>query len=150
MTSVEDAMKNISQVILLSTSCLIWYGADNICASVNVFSGIPKSGTHNTQHTTHNTLPMKLLPCRLHTHGVSRKVRRGLSHLLKVRCLHCACRKNQTVIFVLPLSVLLPTRGRVRGRSSVMTKRREMETAIPAVSRIMIPRRNNVRQLDMA
>ena len=45
-------MKNISQVILLSTSCLIWYGADNVCASVNVFSGIPKSGTHNTLHTT--------------------------------------------------------------------------------------------------
>ena len=52
MTSVEDTMKNISQVILLSTSCLIWYGADNVCASVNVFSGIPKSGTHNTLHTT--------------------------------------------------------------------------------------------------
>ena len=45
-------MKNISRVILLSTSCLIWYGADNVCASVNVFSGIPKSGTHNTLHTT--------------------------------------------------------------------------------------------------
>ena len=45
-------MKNISQVILLSTSCLIWYGADNVCASVNVYSGIPKSGTHNTLHTT--------------------------------------------------------------------------------------------------
>ena len=45
-------MKNISRVILLSTSCLIWYGADNVCASVNVYSGIPKSGTHNTLHTT--------------------------------------------------------------------------------------------------
>ena len=45
-------MKNISRVILLSTSCLIWYGADNVCASVNVFSDIPKSGTHNTLHTT--------------------------------------------------------------------------------------------------
>ena len=45
-------MKNISQVILLSTSYLIWYGADNVCASVNVFSGIPKSGIHNTLHTT--------------------------------------------------------------------------------------------------
>ena len=51
MTSVEDTMKNISQVILLSTSCLIWYGADNVCASVNVFSGIPKSGTNT--HDTH-------------------------------------------------------------------------------------------------
>ena len=45
-------MKNISRVILLSTSCLIWYGADNVCASVNLFSGIPKSGTHNTLRTT--------------------------------------------------------------------------------------------------
>ena len=31
-----------------------------------------------------------------------------------------------------------------------MTKRREMAVAIPAVSRIMTRRRNNVRQLDMA
>ena len=99
--------------------------------------------THYTQHLT-----LLIHTCRLHTHGVSRKVRRGLSHLLKARCLHRACRKNQTVIFVLPRSASSPIPGRVRGRSSVMTKRREMATAIPAVSRIMIPRRNNVRQLD--
>ena len=49
-------MKNISRVILLSTSCLIWYGADNVCASVNVYSGIPKSGTH-THYITHLTEP---------------------------------------------------------------------------------------------
>ena len=74
MTSVEDTMKNISQVILLSTSCLIWYGADNVCASVNVFSGIPKSGTHNTLHTT----PYLAYPHLPHLRG-ERSVRGGMS-----------------------------------------------------------------------
>ena len=73
MTSVEDTMKNISQVILLSTSCLIWYGADNVCASVNVFSGIPKSGTHNTLHTT----PYLAYPHLPHLRG-ERSVRGGM------------------------------------------------------------------------
>ena len=67
-------MKNISQVILLSTSCLIWYGADNVCASVNVFSGIPKSGTHNTLHTT----PYLAYPHLPHLRG-ERSVRGGMS-----------------------------------------------------------------------
>ena len=66
-------MKNISQVILLSTSCLIWYGADNVCASVNVFSGIPKSGTHNTLHTT----PYLAYPHLPHLRG-ERSVRGGM------------------------------------------------------------------------
>ena len=48
-----------------------------------------------------------------------------------------------------PQSALSPTRGRVRGRSSAMTKRREAaETAIPEVFRIMTPRKNNVRRQD--
>ena len=88
--------------------------------------------THYTQHLT-----LLIHTCRQHTHGVSRKVRRVLSHLLKARCLHRACRKNQTVIFVLPQSASSPIRGHVPGRSSVMTKRREMATAIPVLSRIM-------------
>ena len=67
-------MKNISRVILLSTSCLIWYGADNVCASVNVFSGIPKSGTHNTLHTT----PYLAYPHLPHLRG-ERSVRGGMS-----------------------------------------------------------------------
>ena len=52
MTSVEDAMKNISQVILLSTSCLFCLGVGNVYAYANVFKGVPKSGTH-TNYTTH-------------------------------------------------------------------------------------------------
>ena len=86
--------------------------------------------------TTHYTQHLTLL---IHTcqHGWLRKVRRVLSHLLKARCLRRACRKNQTVIFVLPLSASSPIRGRVRGRSSVMTKRREMAAAILVLSRIM-------------
>ena len=69
-------MKNISRVILLSTSCLIWYGADNVCASVNVFSGIPKSGTHNTLHTT----PYLAYPHLPHLRG-ERSVRGGMSRI---------------------------------------------------------------------
>ena len=88
--------------------------------------------THYTQHLT-----LLIHTCRLHTHGVSRKVRRVLSHLLKARCLHRACRKNQTVIFVLPLSASSPTPGIVPERGSAMTKRREMAAAIPVLSRIM-------------
>ena len=57
-------MKNISRVILLSTSWLICYGADNVCASVNVFSGIPKSGT-NTHYTIHLADDCPHLPARL-------------------------------------------------------------------------------------
>ena len=74
--------------------------------------------THYTQHLT-----LLIHTCRLHTHGVSRKVRRGLSHLLKARCLRRACRKNQTVIFVLPLSASSPTPGIVWEENSVQAKK---------------------------
>ena len=74
--------------------------------------------THYTQHLT-----LLIHTCRLHTHGVSRKVRRGLSLLLKARCLRRACRKNQTVIFVLPLSASSPTPGIVWEENSVQAKK---------------------------
>ena len=75
--------------------------------------------TH-TSHTTPYTLTTR--SCQ---HGWPRKVHRGLLLLLKARCLHRACRKNQTVIFVLPRCVLSLIRGNVRERSSAMTKSRE-------------------------
>ena len=97
--------------------------------------------THYTQHLT-----LLIHTCQ---HGWLRKVRRVLSHLLKARCLHRTCRKNQTVIFVLLRYVLLPIRGRVQGRSSVMMKRRGMETVIPEEIPNMTPRRNNARMPDI-
>ena len=109
-------MKNISQVILLSTSCLIWYGADNVCASVNVFSGIPKSGTHNTLHTT---------PYLAYSH---------LPHLRgerSVRCWLFRTERSAMLTSCLPqtLSNSLPEVGRVReGMSS--------EASIPFSSNI--------------
>ena len=109
-------MKNISQVILLSTSCLIWYGADNVCASVNVFSGIPKSGTHNTLHTT----PYLAYPHLPHLRG-ERSVRGGMSHT----------ERSAMLTSCLPqiLSNSLPEVGRVReGMSS--------EASIPFSSNI--------------
>ena len=94
-------MKNISQVILLSTSCLIWYGADNVCASVNVFSGIPKSGTHNTLHTT----PYLAYPHLPHLRGER-----------SVRCWLFRTERSAMLTSCLPqtLSNSLPEVGRVR------------------------------------
>ena len=109
-------MKNISQVILLSTSCLIWYGADNVCASVNVFSGIPKSGTHNTLHTT----PYLAYPHLPHLRG-ERSVRGGMSRTERSAML--------TSCLPQTLSNSLPEVGRVReGMSS--------EASIPFSSNI--------------
>ena len=48
--------------------------------------------THYTQHLT-----LLIHTCRLHTHGVLRKVRRVLSHLLKARCLHRACHRHYLI-----------------------------------------------------
>ena len=84
-------MKNISQVILLSTSCLIWYGADNVCASVNVFSGIPKSGTHNTLHTT----PYLAYPHLPHLRG-ERSVRGEMSRTERSAMLTSCLQEAQT------------------------------------------------------
>ena len=109
-------MKNISQVILLSTSCLIWYGADNVCASVNVFSGIPKSGTHNTLHTT----PYLAYPHLPHLRGER-----------SVRCWLFRTERSAMLTSCLPqtLSNSLPEVGRVReGMSS--------EASIPFSSNI--------------
>ena len=101
--------------------------------------------THYTQHLT-----LLIHTCRLHTHGVSRKVRRGLSHLLKARCLRRACRKNQTVIFVLPLSASSPTPGIVWEENSVQAKKlTENKTPIIKIldnnARMPVIKQENVR-----
>ena len=101
--------------------------------------------THYTQHLT-----LLIHTCRLHTHGVSRKVRRVLSHLLKARCLRRACRKNQTVIFVLPLSASSPTPGIVWEENSVQAKKlTENKTPIIKIldnnARMPVIKQENVR-----
>ena len=102
-------MKNISRVILLSTSCLIWYGADNVCASVNVFSGIPKSGIHNTLHTT----PYLAYPHLPHLRGER-----------SVRCWLFRTERSAMLTSCLPqtLSNSLPEVGRAGGRKNFRWK----------------------------
>ena len=93
----------------------------------------PPSRLQVPTHTSHTT-PRPKTTRSCHTCSWLQKVRRGLLLLLKARCLHRACRKNQTVIFVLPRFVLSPTRGSVRERSLAIARIFPAETVERPIS----------------
>ena len=61
MTSVEGTMKNISKILLLSTSCIICYEAGDVYASF-ISDTVPRSGIHIYTTQPHLTSGYPHLP----------------------------------------------------------------------------------------
>ena len=100
--------------------------------------------------TTHYTQHLTLLIHTCHTCEVSDRFAAECPVQKEARCLHRACRKNQTVIFVLPLSASSPTPGIVWEENSVQAKKlTENKTPIIKIldnnARMPVIKQENVR-----